>query len=391
MDTLRARPHSNQAGFSLVELLVAVVITLIVTGAIYGLLASSQTAFRRQPELAERQQNIRLAMDLIERDIAAAGQGLPYFAQVFTITDAPGGPCAVAPGLDWCGPGPGPGPRLGTITGAPIDVLEVLSTEEQCPLEAVCDAPAVGAPGVITTNEAIPACMGPLGQIRLVAITDRVFWRIQPATLLGLVACSAGGSFPGNAALNGNVNALAPVALDAAPAALPAATPAWLGAARITRYEVGVDPSDGAPALYRSVTGYFDNGGVAVGGAPQAIGAVPAGTWQLVARGIEDLQVEYLDGSGAPFVGSPAAVGCVGAAPGAPTPPPMGGVCTLAEANTLVRQVRVTLSARSMAAGLQGQTVAAGGAPSAVRGQLQGVTAPRAALIALQVQNQYMR
>jgi prepilin-type N-terminal cleavage/methylation domain-containing protein len=69
--------RSGQSGFSLIELTVAMVVTLIVTGAIYGLLAGGQSAFRREPELSDRQQNIRVAMDVIMKDIASAGAGHP--------------------------------------------------------------------------------------------------------------------------------------------------------------------------------------------------------------------------------------------------------------------------------------------------------------------------
>src|SRR5207245_4605165 len=62
-------PQATERGFSLLELLVAMVVTLIVTGAIYGLLASGQTAFRREPLLTERQQNIRAAMEMMQADV----------------------------------------------------------------------------------------------------------------------------------------------------------------------------------------------------------------------------------------------------------------------------------------------------------------------------------
>ena len=68
---------SKERGFSLVELMVAMTVTLIVSGAIYGLLTSGSNAFRREPELADRQQNIRVAMDLISRDVYNAGASCP--------------------------------------------------------------------------------------------------------------------------------------------------------------------------------------------------------------------------------------------------------------------------------------------------------------------------
>jgi hypothetical protein len=53
--------------------------------------------------------------------------------------------------------------------------------------------------------------------------------------------------------------------------------------------------------------------------------------------------------------------------------------------DTLVRRVRITLSARASAPGLQGQTTAGAG-PNALRGQLTTVVAPRAAFDELQMQ-----
>jgi len=76
--------RNGESGFSLVELMVAMVITLIISGSIYGLLAAGQGAFRREPEMTERQQNIRTAMDLILRDVSAAGVGMSTFMQAFT-------------------------------------------------------------------------------------------------------------------------------------------------------------------------------------------------------------------------------------------------------------------------------------------------------------------
>src|SRR5215813_1167730 len=71
------------AGFSLIELLIAMTLTLVISGAIFGLLTMGQGAFRREPELTERQQNLRAAMAMITRDLTSAGVGLPPLAQVF--------------------------------------------------------------------------------------------------------------------------------------------------------------------------------------------------------------------------------------------------------------------------------------------------------------------
>ena len=82
---VRSRPvDERESGFSLAELLIAITITLTISGAIYGLLAQGQNAFRREPEISDRQQQIRIAMDLVQRDIVTAGMSMPDFVQAFT-------------------------------------------------------------------------------------------------------------------------------------------------------------------------------------------------------------------------------------------------------------------------------------------------------------------
>jgi hypothetical protein len=63
-------------------------------------------------------------------------------------------------------------------------------------------------------------------------------------------------------------------------------------------------------------------------------------------------------------------------------------VVTSGDYNSLVRRVRITLSARATAPNLQGATRAAGVAVDAVRGQLSAIITPRAAFQELQMGNQ---
>ncbi|HEY7474948.1 MAG TPA: hypothetical protein VH679_08050 [Vicinamibacterales bacterium] len=63
-------------GFSLVESLLALVLLLTVTGAVFGLVNPSSLASRAQPEAIDVQQRARVAIDAIERDLLAAGAGL---------------------------------------------------------------------------------------------------------------------------------------------------------------------------------------------------------------------------------------------------------------------------------------------------------------------------
>jgi hypothetical protein len=126
---------------------------------------------------------------------------------------------------------------------------------------------------------------------------------------------------------------------------------------QVIRYRIQAD-AGGIPELQRSEFGGRD---------------LLDGTssWQTIARGIEDLQVEYE--TGADWQDMPGVISCE---PNCAAPTP-------AEYARLVRRVRVTLSARALEANLQGQRTSAVG--NAVRGQLSTDVAPRAANTTLQM------
>jgi prepilin-type N-terminal cleavage/methylation domain-containing protein len=372
-------------GFSLVELMVAMTVTLIVSGAIYGLLTSGSNAFRREPEVADRQQNIRAAMDLITRDVFSAGAALPTFAQVFTRAD-PDGACQTA--LNGCGAPGAMGAAAAAGRGGDdeeTDVLEIVSVDEQCPMMSVCSTTTLGgSAGAFVTREDRPACLRLPG---LVLLTDNTNFTLQAAAPLssGAAQTCAGGASPPNTNLTLTAGLLPwtsglPAPSTSAPPAVPVV---FLYRARVVRYMIApsTDPTDAAPALWRSESGRYDANGLIVDDPGEPGFTLTAGSpWELVARGIEDLQVEYQN-QPAP---APAA---------SPAPPPSTvstwtnepPVSVVNDWTTLVRQVRITLSARVTAANLQGEMAGAGGAPNAVRGQLSTVVVPRAAFTELQM------
>lgn len=67
------RPIQQQRGYTLVELMVAVVLTSIVTVAIYKAYVSVTTAYEVQDQVVELQQNSRVAIDRMAREIRMAG------------------------------------------------------------------------------------------------------------------------------------------------------------------------------------------------------------------------------------------------------------------------------------------------------------------------------
>jgi type II secretory pathway pseudopilin PulG len=69
---------ASDGGFSLVELVVVLGLTLVVTAAIFDLVSQSRRRFEAEPDAADRQQRIRVAVDALNRDLLTASLVLPY-------------------------------------------------------------------------------------------------------------------------------------------------------------------------------------------------------------------------------------------------------------------------------------------------------------------------
>ena len=83
------RPSSDdEHGFSLTELMVAMMVFTLIAGSVVMLLTKSQTIFRAEQGVSEMDQNARLLMDFLTRDIQQSkenGLGLgPKFRSVYS-------------------------------------------------------------------------------------------------------------------------------------------------------------------------------------------------------------------------------------------------------------------------------------------------------------------
>jgi len=67
------RMHSNEKGFTLIELLMVAVMLGLVMMAVYSIFTTSKRSANTQDDVVEVQQNLRIAMDNITRDIRNAG------------------------------------------------------------------------------------------------------------------------------------------------------------------------------------------------------------------------------------------------------------------------------------------------------------------------------
>ena len=87
MITKKFKNCVNNHGFTLIELLVSLALTVLVLSGIYELYTSQSKAYNAQNQVAEMQQNVRIAMDVIARSIRSAGYD-PLESGFFGFTDS---------------------------------------------------------------------------------------------------------------------------------------------------------------------------------------------------------------------------------------------------------------------------------------------------------------
>lgn len=342
---LRCEKNLKEQGFTLLELMVALVVTLVITGSMWGLMASSQGSFRREPALMDRQQQIRIAMTRIREDVQNAGLGLGNFFQSFAEN---------LNGLGITGVRAAGDANLG---GGNSDFLEIRLQAPDCP--KVRSTNRTGAVFQIA-EDPLPDCLMIPGWVAAFYPDGNAKW--------GWAHQVTGQGFnvpPGQQPLSSQMqgvgaheNLECSVDLVVTGGSCPpanTANPVAFGVFNHVRYQLGNDV-DGTPSLFRSDSGGFD-------GATGAFSNPPGTAWQLVARGIEDLQIRYRTFNGwlddAPTIAPPSF-------------------------DNVVREVEITLWARTVGENLlQGQTQALGNGVTAVRGSLVSSVAPRAAQIAL--------
>jgi prepilin-type N-terminal cleavage/methylation domain-containing protein len=92
-----ARTKARQYGFTIIELLVALGIFLLVTGAAFTLLGTSQRRYQTETQVLTSFQEARLALDQIVRDVNDSGYPPPTFTDG-VAADSVSSPFAWSPG-----------------------------------------------------------------------------------------------------------------------------------------------------------------------------------------------------------------------------------------------------------------------------------------------------
>lgn len=380
MMTARVRRRTAQSGFTLVEMLVAITVTLIIMGSVYGLMGQGQAAFSREPLLADRQQQARIALGRIQSDIMIAGEALGTYFQAFATGLNAAGPVGIRASADTA------------FGGGRSDYLEIRAATTDCP--SVRTEPGNELSGAnINTVESIPPCYPEPGYVLLLYPDGRAkfgWLHNQHSNGNDRANFPGGQQPPGSQIINPaphhidcsiwfdttngvtspNGNSCPPEPVPPDPYGCPSCAPYAIAMGNFIRYQIGMDDNgtvstdDDVPSLFRHTNGGID--------ADDDASNPPGTGWQLVARGVEDMQVEYLTGNSAGvWLNTPTLV-----AEGDP--------------GSIIQQVRVTLwvrttreSGNNSEAHFLGETTAAGNGVTAIRGAIVTTVAPRAAQHAL--------
>ena len=101
--------ENNEKGFTIIELLVALAISLIIIGVAIKMFVIQQDALSYQEDLTEMEQNIRTAIEMIVREARMAGynptviadfEGLPYNATELRILADIDNDGTITPGIE---------------------------------------------------------------------------------------------------------------------------------------------------------------------------------------------------------------------------------------------------------------------------------------------------
>jgi len=74
-DRCHLRSLRADAGFTVIELCIASLIMIAVTGAVFAVMNPAQGTYRAQPEVSDLQQRLRVGIDSLQKDLVMAGAG----------------------------------------------------------------------------------------------------------------------------------------------------------------------------------------------------------------------------------------------------------------------------------------------------------------------------
>jgi Tfp pilus assembly protein PilW len=116
-------------GFSLLEVVIATALTTVLVAGVFALVNPAQGAFATEPEVADMQQRLRVAVDTLRRDLATAGAGADIAGRTGSLMDF------LAPLLPFREGAAGED-AIGTMTTDTVTAIGVPATAAQTTLAA---------------------------------------------------------------------------------------------------------------------------------------------------------------------------------------------------------------------------------------------------------------
>ena len=92
---------SNHQGFTLVETMIAVTISVIITSAIYQIFHSQQRSYLLQNQVAEMQQNLRAGVYMMAREIRSARYDPQQTGSFGFVTDFAAPDAVLSPDINY--------------------------------------------------------------------------------------------------------------------------------------------------------------------------------------------------------------------------------------------------------------------------------------------------
>jgi prepilin-type N-terminal cleavage/methylation domain-containing protein len=146
--TMRAKNRTNnQSGFTLIEMLVALGITLVLVIATLSVFDSATRANEAGTQLANMNQNLRVGMNLLARDFLQTGQGIPIGGipipngvgtTLINRPNPPNWPALTFPAtyvtLPSVAPGAALGPQNANTLGVATDMVNIIYADQTLPI-----------------------------------------------------------------------------------------------------------------------------------------------------------------------------------------------------------------------------------------------------------------
>jgi len=231
----------DEQGMTLIELAVGAAVAMLVVAGAYAVLTSSQKSTHANDQIVETQQNVRIAMDLLSRDIKNAGFG-------------------------WLGPVPGPS---STTCATPIVPLDKDPTGNDTGPDSIRLAVPIGS----SIAPAWTLASAVMGTAKITGVT-------MPAGAVANMATEAGGS------LSGSVVTIAGASTVTVTGVTPSGSTSTLNFAStfLPAYPTGIPVY-----LLQCVTYSIGTTAAACGG----VGPCLLRNGVSVADGVEDIQFAY--------------------------------------------------------------------------------------------------